>query len=110
MALKRVPPSIRQSISLTRLDVSCNRIADLDQAGFEDIPGLMSVKVQNNRLSVLPSYFGHLKALKYLNISNNSFEAFPAIVCDIPTLLDLDVSFNALSILGRLRAPQARGP
>lgn len=99
MALKRVPPSIRQSVSLTRLDVSCNRISDLDQAGFEGIPGLMSIKVQNNRLSVLPSYFGQLSALKYLNISNNSFDVFPAIVCEIPTLLDLDVSFNALSIL-----------
>lgn len=99
MALKRVPPSIRQSASLTRLDVSCNRIADLDHAGFEAIPGLMSIKVQNNRLSALPSYFGHLRALKYINISNNTFETFPTIVCSIRSLVDLDVSFNAISVL-----------
>jgi adenylate cyclase len=99
MALKRVPPSIRQSSSLTRLDVSCNRIGDLDMAGFEAIPGLMSLKLQNNRLAVLPSYFGHLRALKYLNISNNNFEAFPSIVCEIKSLVDLDLSFNGIAYL-----------
>ncbi|CED82538.1 adenylate cyclase [Phaffia rhodozyma] len=99
MSLKRIPQSIRQSSSLTRLDLSCNRIADLDQGGFNDIPGLLSLRVQNNRLSVLPAYFGQLRTLKYLNLSNNSFEAFPSIVCEIRSLVDLDISFNAISYL-----------
>jgi adenylate cyclase len=99
MFLKKVPPSIRLSASLTRLDVSCNRIGDLDSAGLDGIPGLMSLKVQNNRLSVLPAHFAQLRSLKYLNISNNSFDAFPAIICEIKSLVDLDLSFNAISHL-----------
>lgn len=99
MFLKKVPASIRLSISLTRLDVSCNRIVDLDSAGLDAIPGLMSLKVQNNRLSVLPAYFAQLRSLKYLNISNNQFEAFPAIICEVKSLVDLDLSFNAVGHL-----------
>lgn len=99
MFLRKVPASIRLSVSLTRLDVSCNRIVDLDSAGLDAIPGLMSLKVQNNRLSVLPGYFAQLRSLKYLNISNNSFDSFPAIICEIKSLVDLDLSFNAISYL-----------
>ncbi len=99
MALKRVPASIRESTTVARLDLSCNRIADLESSQLHNIATLTSLKVQNNRLSSIPSYFLQMTALKYLNISNNNFEEFPTIVCEMSNLLDLDVSFNNISAL-----------
>lgn len=94
MALKRVPVSLRHSTTLARLDVSCNRIADLEAAHLHECPTLLSLKLQNNRITSLPSWFDQLKALKYLNISNNKFEEFPSVLCEMSNLVDLDVSFN----------------
>ena len=99
MAMKKVPQSVRHSASLQRLDLSCNRIVDLDESGLDLIPGLMSLKVQNNRLERLPTPFCQLKKLRFLNISNNKFEIFPQVVCEMTNLVDLDVSFNMISQL-----------
>lgn len=99
MALKRVPASIRTSQTLSRLDVSSNRIADLESVPLHEIQSLLSLKVQNNKLTSIPSYFAQMKALKYLNISNNKFENFPSVVCEMSNLVDLDISFNNIAEL-----------
>ncbi|WVQ83638.1 hypothetical protein IAT38_005780 [Cryptococcus sp. DSM 104549] len=99
MALKRVPISIRASTTLARLDVSCNRIADLESVALNEVETLVSLKVQNNKLTSMPSYFAQMKSLKYLNISNNKFESFPSVVCEMSNLVDLDVSFNNITEL-----------
>ncbi|WWC64833.1 uncharacterized protein I303_107447 [Kwoniella dejecticola CBS 10117] len=99
MALKRVPNAIRASTTLARLDVSCNRIADLESVPLNEVETLVSLKVQNNKLTSMPSYFAQMKALKYLNISNNKFESFPSVVCEMSNLVDLDVSFNNITEL-----------
>lgn len=99
MALKRVPISIRASTTLARLDVSCNRIADLESVALHEVETLVSLKVQNNKLTSMPSYFAQMKSLKYLNISNNKFETFPSVVCEMSNLVDLDVSFNNIAEL-----------
>ncbi|KAI0948889.1 hypothetical protein AcW1_008634 [Taiwanofungus camphoratus] len=96
MAMKKVPQSIRHCRSLHRLDLSCNRIVDLDDAGLDWIPELRSLKVQNNRMEKLPWYFPRLGALKDLNISNNKFSRLPAVVNEINGLVDLDFSFNMI--------------
>lgn len=96
MAMKKVPQSVRHCSSLNRLDLSCNRIGDLDDAGLELLTNLTSLKLQNNRLERLPRYFQSLENLKTLNISNNKFHIFPSGVCRLKGLLDLDASFNML--------------
>ncbi|KIJ68033.1 hypothetical protein HYDPIDRAFT_173731 [Hydnomerulius pinastri MD-312] len=108
MAMKKVPQSVRHSASLHRLDLSCNRIVDLDDAGLDRIPELSTLKLQNNRMELLPWYFPRLGALKYLNISNNKFIHVPSVICQMSGLLDLDISFNMITELpediGRLVA------
>ncbi|KAK0553649.1 cysteinyl-tRNA synthetase [Tilletia horrida] len=99
LALKRVPQSLRQSETLTYIDVSNNRIPDLSHIALDEAVELLSFKVQNNRLTELPSYFARIETLRYLNISNNRFETFPPVLCEMPFLVDLDVSFNAISSL-----------
>ncbi|KAE8202246.1 hypothetical protein CF335_g3492 [Tilletia laevis] len=99
LALKRVPQSLRQSETLTYIDVSNNRIPDLSHIALDGAAELLSFKVQNNRLTELPSYFARIETLRYLNISNNRFETFPMVLCDMPFLVDLDISFNTISSL-----------
>jgi adenylate cyclase len=107
MAMKKVPHSVRYSVTLYQLDISCNRIADLG-TGLDRIPELRSLKAQNNRMEKLPWYFPRLRALKYLNISNNKFKQLPSVVTEMTSLVDLDFSFNMISELppeiGRLTA------
>ncbi|KZT63683.1 adenylate cyclase-like protein [Daedalea quercina L-15889] len=99
MAMKKVPQSIRHCTTLHRLDLSCNRIADLDDAALDRIPELRSLKVQNNRMEKLPWYFPRLRHLKDLNVSNNKFRTLPAVVTQLTKLVDLDISFNMLEKL-----------
>lgn len=99
LALKRIPKSIRQAEKLTHLDVSDNRIPELAHISLDEISPLMSLKVQNNRLSELPAYFGAMLKLRDINISNNRFEVFPSVICQIPSLLQLDISFNSITEL-----------
>ncbi|THH06048.1 hypothetical protein EW145_g4354 [Phellinidium pouzarii] len=110
MAMKKVPQSVRHSVSLHRLDISCNRIADLDDSGLDRIPKLASLKAQNNRIDKLPEFFSRLRSLKFLNISNNKFLAMPTVIHEMTNLVDMDISFNSISSLppeiGLLRSLQ----
>ncbi|KAI0728020.1 hypothetical protein C8Q72DRAFT_920076, partial [Fomitopsis betulina] len=99
MAMKKVPQSIRHCKTLHRLDLSCNRIADLNDAALDSIPDLRSLKVQNNRMEQLPWYFPRLRHLRDLNVSNNKFRVLPPVVTELRTLVDLDISFNMLEKL-----------
>lgn len=99
MAMKKVPQSVRHSTSLHRLDLSCNRIVDLDDAGLDRIPELSLLKLQNNRIEQLPWYFPRLKFLSFLNISNNKFVNVPSVICQLPCLVELDMSFNMITEL-----------
>ena len=98
MAMKKVPQSVRHCKTLHRLDLSSNRIVNLDDAGLDHIPGLKCLKLQNNGMEQLPWYFPKLRALRELNISNNKFEEFPAVLSDMEELIDLDISFNSISV------------
>ncbi|TFK91615.1 adenylate cyclase-like protein [Polyporus arcularius HHB13444] len=99
MALKKVPQSVRHCRTLQWLDLSCNRIGDLEDAGLDRIPQLRHLKLQNNRMENLPIYFAHLRELRDLNISNNKFKRIVPVVCEITSLVDLDASFNSIQEL-----------
>lgn len=99
MALKKVPHSVKNSTSLRRLDISCNRIADLDDAFLDQIPSLRHLYAQNNRMEKVPWYFPRLRNLAILNISNNKFRDFPLFVCQMVNIRDLDMSFNMIQEL-----------
>ncbi|RDB15590.1 Adenylate cyclase [Hypsizygus marmoreus] len=96
MAMKKVPQSVRHSTSLWRLDLSSNRISDLDEAYLDHIVGLNTLFVQNNRIEKLPWYFPRLRNLVTLNISNNKFRTLPIVICQLESLRDLDFSFNMI--------------
>lgn len=99
MGMKRIPQSVKEVPGLTRLDVSINRIVELEHCALYECKELTTFNAFNNRLTSLPDYFVHFKTLKYLNISNNRFESFPLVICEISSLVDLDISFNNISVL-----------
>ncbi|EEH38221.2 adenylate cyclase [Paracoccidioides lutzii Pb01] len=101
----RLPASLSLATRLTYLDVSNNRLEQLDNAELHNLQGLVSLKMSNNNLSTLPAYFGDFPALRSLNISSNSYRTFPECLYNLKSLVDLDISFNKISELsdiGRL--------
>jgi len=101
----RLPQSLSLASRLTMLDISNNRLEQLEHVELQKLHSLISLRLSSNKLTHLPKYFGHYKALRSLNLSSNSLSEFPDFMCDITTLVDLDISFNSISTLpevGRL--------
>ncbi|KAF2862295.1 PP2C-domain-containing protein [Piedraia hortae CBS 480.64] len=94
---RKVPVSITEASNLTTLDLSNNRLQDLDQDALWKLAELISLKLSNNKLSSIPMYFGQFRNLRSLNISSNGLTEFPKALKDVQTLVDVDVSFNAIT-------------
>ncbi|KAE8416613.1 hypothetical protein BDV36DRAFT_259589 [Aspergillus pseudocaelatus] len=95
----RLPASFGLASRLTYLDVSNNYLEQLDHAGLDKLQGLVSIKLSNNKLTGLPSYFGNFAYLRSLNLSSNNFRVFPDFLCNLKSLVDLDISFNNIAEL-----------
>jgi adenylate cyclase len=96
---RKLPPSLAWANKLTFLDVSNNRLEELEHADLGGITGLLKLKLANNRLNHLPTYFGAYSVLRALDLSSNYLEKFPAFLCNLESLVDLDLSFNLISDL-----------
>jgi adenylate cyclase len=115
---ERLPNSIAAALRLTYLDISHNRLEDLEHAALEKHGALVALKLSNNRLASLPSAFGLFKSLRSLHLASNYLTTFPQFICDLVTLVELDISFNSiksfplqigqLSALERLNATNNR--
>lgn len=99
---RRIPASISLASRLTMLDISNNRIKDLEDAKLYKLASLQGLRLSNNRLTSLPAYFGQYRALRSLNLSSNSLSEFPDFLCDVNTLVDLDISFNSVTNLPKI--------
>lgn len=93
---RKLPLSFSRANKLTYLDVSNNRLDQLEHAELGGLTGLLKLNLANNRLKHLPPYFGAYRALRTLNISSNFLEKFPSFLCELESLVDLDVSFNLI--------------
>ncbi|KAF8494630.1 hypothetical protein F5888DRAFT_1846019 [Russula emetica] len=99
MCIKKVPQNVQNFTTLMGLDLSSNRIGDLNDIALYRLPDLQELRVQNNRMEKLPWYFPRLHMLRLLNISNNKFQDVPEEVCKMSGLEELDISFNTISQL-----------
>ncbi|RDL34670.1 Adenylate cyclase [Venustampulla echinocandica] len=95
----KLPPSLSRASRLTILDVSNNRLEQLEHAELYRLSGLISLKLANNRLRSLPTYFGGFKSLRTLNVSSNFLDSFPTFLCELEGLVDIDMSFNSIANL-----------
>ncbi|GIZ49067.1 hypothetical protein CKM354_001210700 [Cercospora kikuchii] len=96
----KLPPSLALAYKLTTLDVSNNKLESLEHAELYKLQNLLSLKLSNNKITTIPTYFGQYRALRSLNLSSNSLSEFPPALCELTTLVDLDISFNSISTLG----------
>ncbi|KAK8924732.1 Adenylate cyclase [Metarhizium anisopliae] len=96
---RKLPLSLGRAGKLTFLDVSNNRLEQLEHAELNSLTGLLKMNLANNRLTHLPPYFGAYQALRSLNISSNFLDKFPPFLCQLHSLVDLDLSFNAIASL-----------
>ena len=95
----QLPPSFSLATRLTVLDLSNNRLEQLEHAELDKLQSLTSIKLSNNKLAHLPAYFAKYRSLRSLNLSSNYFETFPDFLCDLTSLQDLDISFNMIKTL-----------
>ncbi|KAK9420948.1 putative Adenylate cyclase [Seiridium unicorne] len=104
---RKLPISIGRANRLTYLDVSNNRLEELEHAELGGLSGLLKLSLANNQLSTLPQYFSAFRSLRSLNLSSNFLDKFPPFLCDLEGLIDIDVSFNSIAELpeeiGRMR-------
>lgn len=98
----RLPASISLAGRLTMLDVSNNRLEQMQHADLHKLHNLISLKLSNNKLISLPAYFGCYQSLRSLNLASNFLDNFPDFLCELKTLVDLDVSFNSISSLPKI--------
>lgn len=101
-----LPLSFGLATRLTVLDISNNCLEHLEHAELQNLQSLVSIKLSNNRLKHLPSYFSQYKSLRSLNVSSNYLDALPDFLCELNSLVDLDISFNcirAVPQVGHLR-------
>jgi adenylate cyclase len=105
---RRLPLSLSRASKLTYLDVSNNRLEQLEHAELNGLTGLLKLNLANNRLNHLPPYFDAYKMLRTLNISSNFLDKFPPFLYELGALVDLDLSFNLIGSfpdeIGRLTA------
>lgn len=96
---RKLPVSLSRAGKLTYLDVSNNRVEQLEHAELNNLTGLLKMNLANNRLIHIPPYFDVYQSLRSLNVSSNFLDKFPPFLCQLQSLVDLDLSFNAISHL-----------
>lgn len=98
----QLPASLSLATRLTVLDISNNRLEQLEHAELNKLSSLVSIKISNNKLKHLPPYFGQFTSLRSLNLSSNYIESLPDFLCDLEGLVDLDISFNTVRTLPKI--------
>lgn len=95
--LPTVPASVPHMRCLEHLDMSGNRLRDIQSARLEELEQLVTLRLCNNRLDALPLTLSSLQCLTVLSISNNHFVEFPDVICHLTHLDHLDISFNKIT-------------
>lgn len=70
------------------------RLIEIDQSTFKNIPALEVLYISNNALASIPKEIGELKALRVLDISNNSLSYIPEQISHLPFLRYLNLLYN----------------
>jgi adenylate cyclase len=95
----QLPPSICLATKLTTLDISNNRLEQLDHADLGHLTALVALRCASNKLTTLPPSFVNFSALRQLDISSNYFKTLPSLIFSLRSLRHLDISFNEIESL-----------
>jgi hypothetical protein len=84
---------------IKRLDLAAG-LTDFPTEIFDLADSLEILNLSDNHLQSLPVDFGRLHQLKIVFLSNNNFEAVPAVLADCPLLAMVGFKSNKIKVLG----------
>ncbi|KAL3845043.1 hypothetical protein ACJIZ3_002446 [Penstemon smallii] len=93
-----LPDSIRKLASLTKLDLSENRIVVLPDT-IGELSSLQILDLHGNKINELPESIGGLLNLLHLDLRGNQLKSLPPTISRLVHLQELDLSSNGLSVL-----------
>ncbi|KNE54321.1 hypothetical protein AMAG_17654 [Allomyces macrogynus ATCC 38327] len=94
--LTAVPEAIAFATGLEHLDLSNNRIRQVDALTLTLLPRLKSLSLKGNRLQTLPEDMVFTSRINTLDLSSNQLTDIPLPVAGMVHLIDLDLSFNRI--------------
>ena len=99
--LPHVPRSLCQLTTLTRIDISFNRLVELPNNCFMDFQSLTKLQTDHNNITDLPNgVFDGMSKLTYLDVSANGITTLPnGVFDDMGKLTYLDLSANRITTL-----------
>lgn len=97
--LLEFPPAILECASLTKLDLTHNKVKCIPEDLGRSCSLIKSLVLQNNALASLPESFSALEHLEVLDLSTNCLTAFPPSLQLLPALKELTLEGNQLSSL-----------
>jgi len=92
-------PTDKSSYSLTFLDLSCGKLASLDDTVFSQLASLRTLKLDHNSIDSIPESLGDLKWLEILSCTNNRLRTLPSTIGRLQQLHTLDAHNNSLTEL-----------
>lgn len=94
--LERFPTLISTVTTLEKLDLSENKITEIDDDAFAELVNLIELDLSFNDLTYLPSSLGKLTKLKRLNLSGNKIGSLPKEFENLVSLEFLDLDGNPM--------------
>lgn len=92
--LRRLPASLFDSESITKVDARANVIETLPEIG--NCPNLAVLRLEDNRLSKLPTGIDRLVGLQHLLLDRNQLTTIPQITAALSSLRSLKLRENPL--------------
>lgn len=103
--LKAIPAQVSRYTDLVRLDVSSNRLTDLNGI-FESNQAVVFLDAHENRIANLPANIKNLPFLRELNLSGNNLETLPTEITQLKNLQTLNLSGNPIPVAEQNRIRQ----
>lgn len=85
----------RSFLQLRVLDASFNRISNISE-DIGDLKGLNSLKLDGNKLTELPKGIYKLHQLKSLSLKMNKLRSINSLIGNLRNLVELDISLNRI--------------
>lgn len=89
-------PNTFETSKLVNLDISNNKIKNLEIGYLHLFSNLLILNMENNNIKTLPSFFGNLSCLVSLCVKNNALQSLFPVIPACTTIETLDASQNSL--------------